>query len=63
MLTNEKLISQIVDILAYDFNIKYHQLKNKGLCQEQINKYMDLYQKSRIEIFKEDYNRIKRLNN
>ena len=59
MSSNEKLHSQIIDILVYDFNIKYHQLKNKGLNKEQINNYMDEFQKSRNKIFKEDFNRIK----
>ena len=60
MSTNEKLISQIIDIISYDFNIKYHQLKNNGLNKEQINNYMEQYQKTRIQIFKEDLNRIKK---
>lgn len=62
MSTNEKLISQIIDIISYDFNIKYHQLKNNGFNKEQINNYMELYQKSRIEIFKNDLNLIRNFN-
>jgi hypothetical protein len=63
MSSNERLNSQIIDILVYDFNIKYHQLKNNGLNKEQINNHMDQYQKSRIQIFKEDLNRIKKFKN
>jgi hypothetical protein len=63
MSSNERLNSQIIDILVYDFNIKYHQLKNNGLNKEQINNFMDQYQKSRIQIFKEDLNRIKKFKN
>jgi hypothetical protein len=62
MSSNERLISQNIEILVYDFNIKYHQLKNSGKNKEQINNLMDLYQKSRIQDFKEDLNRIKHLN-
>jgi len=62
MSSNERLNSQIIDILVYDFNIKYHQLKNNGLNKEQINNFMDQYQKYRIQIFKEDLNRIKKFN-
>jgi hypothetical protein len=54
MSANERIISQMVEILAYDFNNKYHQLKNNGLNQTQINKYMEEYQKSRNQIFKDD---------
>lgn len=61
MSSNERLNSQIIDILVYDFNIKYHQLKNTGLNKEQINNYMEQYQNSRIQIFKEDLNRVKKL--
>jgi hypothetical protein len=60
MSSNERLNSQIIDILVYDFNIKYHELKNNGLNKEQINNHMEQYQKSRIQIFKEDLNRIKK---
>jgi len=59
MSANERLISQMVDILVYDFNNKYHNLKNNGFNQEQINNFMENYQKSRNEVFKED---LKRLN-
>jgi hypothetical protein len=61
MSSNERLNSQVIDILVYDFNIKYHQLKNIGLNKEQINNHMEQYQKSRIQIFKEDLNRIKKI--
>lgn len=54
MSANERIISQMVEILAYDFNNKYHQLKNNGLNQTQINKYMEEYQISRNQIFKDD---------
>ena len=63
MSANERLISQMVDILVYDFNNKYHNLKNNGLNQEQINNFMENYQKSRNEVFKEDLNRIKNVCN
>jgi len=56
---NERLISQLVEILAYDFNNKYHQLKNNGLNQSQINKYMEEYQKTRNQLFKDDLKKIK----
>ena len=46
----ERLNSQTIDILVYDFNIKYHQLKNKGLNKEKINDIMEEYQTSRIQL-------------
>jgi hypothetical protein len=60
-MSSERLISQLIEIITYDYNIKYHQLKNKGLNKEQINDRMEEYQNFRIEIFKEDLNRIKKL--
>jgi hypothetical protein len=62
MSSDERLILQNIEILVYDFNIKYHQLKNSGKNKEQINNLMDLYQQNRIQTFKEDLNRIKHLN-
>ncbi len=61
MSANERLINQMVEILVYDFNNKYHNLKNNGLNKDQINKYMDDYQKSRIQSFKDDFTRIQNL--
>ena len=46
MLSNERLNSQIIDILVYDFNIKYHQLKNNGYNRNEINDLMEKYQNS-----------------
>ena len=63
MSANESLINQMIDILVYDFNNKYHHLKNKGLSQEQINSFMEDYQKSRNQSFKADFNRIQNLKN
>lgn len=61
MSANERLINQMVEILVYDFNNKYHNLKNNGLNKDQINRCMDDYQKSRIQSFKDDFNRIQNL--
>ena len=63
MSSNERLINQIIDILIYDFHNKYHNLKNRGLSQEQINSFMEDYQISRNQSFKTDINRIQNLKN
>jgi hypothetical protein len=60
MLSNERLNSQIIDILVYDFNIKYHQLKNNGYNRNEINDLMEKYQNSRIKTFTDDLNNIKK---
>jgi len=61
MSANERLINQMIDILIYDFNNKYHNLKNNGLNNHQINIIMDDYQKIRNKSFIADLNRIKDL--
>jgi len=60
MLSNERLNSQIIDILVYDFNIKYHQLKNNGYNRNEINDLLEKYQNSRIKTFTDDLNNIKK---
>jgi hypothetical protein len=60
MLSNVRLNSQIIDILVYDFNIKYHQLKNNGYNRNEINDLMEKYQNSRIKTFTDDLNNIKK---
>lgn len=58
---NEKIISQMVDILIYDYKNKYEILKMRGNNQITINKYMDEYQKNRNKEFIEDINKLKAL--
>jgi hypothetical protein len=40
-MSSERLISQLIEIITYDYNIKYHQLKNKGLKKNITNIYED----------------------
>ena len=55
---NDKLISQIVDILIYDYKNKYEILRMNGNNQETIDKYMNEYQINRNKKFIDDINRI-----
>jgi hypothetical protein len=56
---NNKLISQLVDILIYDYKNKYEILRMKGNNEDSINKYMNEYQKIRNKDFIEDIKKLK----
>ena len=58
---NDKLISQIVDILIYDYKNKYEILRMNGNNQETIDKYMNEYQINRNKKFIDDINKLKAL--
>jgi hypothetical protein len=53
-----RLVQQTIDILIYDYKNKYNSLKLSGLNQEDIDKYMDEYQKIRAKNFMTDLKNI-----
>jgi len=63
MLNNDynKLLNQITDILVYDYQNKFTILKNKGLDIHSIEKYMNDYQKIRIDEYKKDINNLNKI--
>lgn len=63
MLNNDynKLLNQITDILVYDYQNKFTILKNKGLDIHTIEKYMNEYQKIRIDEYKKDINNLNKI--
>jgi hypothetical protein len=54
----ERLIQQTIDILIYDYKNKYSSLKSLGLNQEDVDRYMDEYQKTRTKHFMTDVKQI-----
>ena len=56
----ERLLTQLVDILIYDYNNKYHLLKNENLNKQNINNIMDDYQVIRNREFINDLNKLKK---
>jgi len=60
---SERLYSQVIDIFIYDLNNKYESLKIKGIDKNNINRYMNDYDKYRIKDLIKDINRIKDINN
>jgi len=60
---SERLYSQVIDIFIYDLNNKYESLKIKGMNKNNINNYMNDYDKYRIKDLIKDINRIKDINN
>ena len=56
-----KHLEQIIDILIYDFNNKYLTLKYNGIPMEKINTFMDDYEKTRINTFKNDIKVLKNI--
>jgi len=57
----DRLISQSVDILIYDYKNKYEFLRNQNFDKERINNIMNDYQKIRIIEFIDTYKTIKNL--
>ena len=60
---SERLYSQVIDIFIYDLNNKYESLKIKGMNKNNINNYMNDYDKYRIKDLIKEINRIKDINN
>lgn len=60
---SERLYSQVIDIFIYDLNNKYESLKIKGINKNNINNYINDYDKCRIKDLMKDLNRIKDINN
>lgn len=60
---SERLYSQVIDIFIYDLNNKYESLKIKGINKNNINNYINDYDKYRIKDLMKDFNRIKDINN
>ena len=58
---NDKLISQMVEILIYDYKNKYEILRMNGNNKETIDKYMNEYQINRNKKFIDDINKLKAL--
>jgi hypothetical protein len=56
----DRLLTQLVDILIYDYNNKYHLLKNENLNKQNINNIMDDYQVIRNREFINDLNKLKK---
>ena len=63
LLMSERLYSQVIDIFIYDLNNKYESLKIKGINKNNINNYINDYDKYRIKDLMKDFNRIKDINN
>ena len=57
----DRLLSQFVDILIYDYSNNYQILKQKGLNKQEINKMMIDYQFKRNKEFIADINKLKLL--
>ena len=62
LLMSERLYSQVIDIFIYDLNNKYESLKIKGINKNNINNYINDYDKYRIKDLMKDFNRIKNMN-
>jgi len=60
---SERLYTQIIDIFLYDLNNKYQSLKIRGIDKNNINTYMNDYEKIRIKDFINDVSRVKDLSN
>lgn len=60
---SDRLYSQVIDIFIYDLNNKYQSLKLKGIDKNNINIYMNDYEKIRIKNFIDDMNKIKKIFN
>jgi|688.fasta_scaffold2719539_1 hypothetical protein len=56
-----KLIQQTIDILIYDYKNKYDSLRMNGLNTDDIDRYMDEYQKTRTKNFVMDLKRIQQI--
>lgn len=63
LLMSERLYLQVIDIFIYDLNNKYESLKIKGINKNNINNYINDYDKYRINDLIKDINRIKDINN
>ena len=56
-----KHLGQMIDILIYDFQNKYLILKNNGIQLEHMNLFMNEYEKTRIDTFKNDIKILKNI--
>lgn len=56
-----KHLGQMIDILIYDFQNKYLILKNNGIPLEHMNLFMNEYEKTRIDTFKNDIKILKNI--
>ena len=54
-----RLLEQSIDILIYDIKNKYETLKLKGIDKNNIDYYMNDYQKNKIKDFTNNYSKIK----
>jgi hypothetical protein len=55
-----RLLEQSIDIFIYDIKNKYETLKINGLSKDNIDYYMNDYQKNKIKDFTNNYSKIKR---
>ena len=58
-----RLLEQSIDILIYDIKNKYETLKIQGISKDNIDYYMNEYQKNKINDFTNNYSRIKKIYN
>lgn len=56
----DRLVSQSVEILIYDYKNKYEYLKEQNIDKDKINSIMNDYQKVRIRAFIDTYKTIKK---
>ena len=54
-----RLLEQSIDILIYDIKNKYETLKIQGISKDNIDYYMNDYQKNKIKDFTNNYSKIK----
>jgi len=57
----ERIMNQSIEILIYDYNIKYQLLKKENLDKNTIDNIMSDYEKIRIKEFIHNYNHIKKI--
>jgi|LakMenEpi03Aug12_release.lakeMendotaPanAssembly.Ray.scaffolds.fasta_scaffold08469_11 hypothetical protein len=55
-----RLLEQSIDIFIYDIKNKYETLKLNGISKDNIDYYMNDYQKNKIKDFTNNYSKIKR---
>jgi len=60
---SERLYSQVIDIFVYDLNNKYQTLKMSGIDKNNLNIYMNDYEKKRIKDLLNDINKVKNIFN
>lgn len=60
---SERLYSQVIDIFVYDLNNKYQTLKMSGIDKNNLNIYMNDYEKKRIKDLLNDISKVKNIFN